>query len=151
MGRASKEGAPCSVTFSPDSSAIGIINRSVLPLSRQTRGALGCALLASMPVTVTQSPFTRQSAPNARRQSTVANTSSHREIPKIWEVPVASPAEINKRCAMLLDGGAEICPRALLGKTVTCMKTPVLLSPTQTYHAPTRHQPPPDIRAFRVR
>ena len=45
-----KDGAPHNVTSRPESRAIGIIKRNVLPLSRQYSPPFGTALVKSMPL-----------------------------------------------------------------------------------------------------
>ena len=87
--------------------------RRVLPLSRQHSGFCGMAVRGEIPCTVTVLPSTSRVAPSARKQSMVAKISSLKSTSLIWLIPSDNPAQMSRRCAILLEGGAATVPHAL--------------------------------------
>jgi hypothetical protein len=81
-------------------------NLNVLPLSEQLRAERGDADLISIPLTVTTESETSIFTPRAVNESIVANTSRQEFIPRIVLIPSAIAAQIKRRCAIDLDGGA---------------------------------------------
>ena len=110
-GRGAAQSSPAPSPLPSAPTQDGAVSR----FTQAARGAADASTAASppMPVIVTVSPSFCQRAPSAVRQSRVANISSESEMPRSTEVPLASPAQISTRCAMLLEGGAHTLPRAV--------------------------------------
>ena len=119
-GRERSVSLPSSRMGFPESRHSGIMKRSVLPDSRQ-RSTAGPAFRGSQPRIRTSSPFQVREAPSAARQSAVARMSSLRSTPRTVLSPSARAAQISRRCAMDLEGGAATVPRAVPGRISTFM------------------------------